>query len=192
MNACKLDDATVIPRPACAIEDAAQMIDMAGAPMAAACLLTRLAVRWGRQAAASAVQALLASGRIEWVEVAGRSDCVQMPSNPPAPVKARRVLSVIPRKAPPKPSKTPGVKRDRNGVTRARLAKLLHQPISLSECSTILGIGYGRAKKHMEALMSEGLAEVVGEMRREGRGRGGRVYANPTIARGAVQPGAMA
>ena len=182
MSTCKLDDATVIPRPACAIEDAAQMIDMAGAPMAAAGLLTRLAVRWGRQAAANAVQSLLASGRIEWVDVAGRSDCVQMPSKPSDPANARRALTFIPRKAPPPPPKTPGVKRDRNGVTRARLAKLLHQPISLSECATILGIGYGRAKKHMEALMSEGLAEVVGEMRREGRGRGGRVYANPTIA----------
>lgn len=173
-----LDDATVPLRPACAIEDAVQILTVAGAPMAATGLIGRLLSRWTRPAAVSAVQALLASRRIEWATVGGRAGCLQFAGwKPEDAPQIKRVR--VPIKPLPKQTRTNLAKYMPSNARKKQLQELLREPHSIKECADKLGLGWSRTKKYMGELRDAGDAVVIGEVAHEGRGRGTRIYVNP-------------
>lgn len=183
MSTCKLDDANVIPRPMCAIEDAAQIVALAEAPMTVSGLLIRLQGRWTRATAASAVQALLASRQIEWATVDGRSDCVQAIGWKPESSKPNKFAQ--PSSGMRSPSNYKTAKYLPSSERRRQLEQLLAEPHSVKDCADALGMSAIRVKHYMAELRREGMAVIVGEYARNGRGRCHRVYINPTIARSA-------
>lgn len=182
------DPRTTLRAPTC-LEDALQIITAAGAPMTAAGLMARLVPRWTQPVSASAVQALLAARRIEWVTVAGRDDCLQLFGWRPedaAPSKPVRVPIRPVRQCAPNPPGRKAPRRGKRGETRARLEALLDKPMTLADCSAALGITATPLLKQLRALIDEGRAEICGEMGRTGRGRGTRLYINTRIARKAA------
>ena len=169
--------------PATCIEDAMQIVTLAEAPMTVAGLLNRLQGRWSRATAASAVQTLLAARRIEWATVGDRQDCVQVIGWSPPETPAGRLAIV--RRPGHSIAKYTSKKYLASEKRKREIQSLLSSPRSIKDCAAMLGMGASRVKHYVRELRHEGLAVAVGELDREGRGRGEFLYINPQIARGA-------